>query len=140
MGIVELKDKNISNLNYGLFEVEQIFYTVDYLLENRLVKIELHQIGSNIPDFNPENFIKVGVDKYLVSQMHAMPQFLQNYWGIELVVNPIYSKFVSNGYKTDEEVDKSWNRWLPFITAIVAATVTAMLTALLTLSPIINCL
>jgi hypothetical protein len=133
LGIVKVENGNILNLKDNLFELEQIFYTVDYLKKNELVYVESQKIGSYIPDFNPENFMKKGTDKYLISQMHAMPGFLKNYWGLELVVNPIYYKFIYNGYKTDGEIDNMWNRWLPFLAVILASVLTAVLTSFVTM-------
>ena len=143
LNIVNIENGNITNLKDGLFELEQIFYTVDYLKKNEFVYVESKQIGSYVPDFNPNSFIKKESDKYLISQMHAMPQFLQNYWGIGLVINPTYAKFIQNKFRTDEEVEKFWNRWLPFFTAVVASVlasvVTAILTSKLTSYSMINC-
>ncbi len=132
LGIVELNAQNISNLKAGIPQLEQIFYTVDYLKNNELVQQESHQIGEYVPDFDPTDFIKDNTDRYSVAQMNAMPGFLQDYWGIGLIVNPVYSVFVSNGFKTDEEADKAWNKWSPYCVAIVAALATAILTAIFT--------
>lgn len=132
LGIVDVTNNNITNLKDGLSELEQVFYTVDYLIENKLVYIESRQIGSYVPDFDPTNFIKNSDNKYEVAQTHAMPAFLSNYWGIVLVVNPIYSRFINNRLKTDEELEKKWNKWIPIIAVILSSFLTALFTSLFT--------
>lgn len=128
LGVVEVNNKKIVNLKDGLSELEQIFYTVDYLIKNELVYVESQQIGSYIPDFDPANFIKKGDNKYEIAQMYAMPAFLNNYWGVGLVVKPIYSRFVNNRLKTDEEIEKKWSIWIPIIAVILSSFLTALFT------------
>lgn len=126
--IVTLENNNIQDLNDNLSELEQIFYTVDYLIENNLVIQESYQIGSFVPDFNPMNFIK-GKDGLRASRIHAMPRYLQQYWGREFLVRPVYFRMIENGYKTDEELKEDKQFWLAIGVAVLASFLTAIFTA-----------
>lgn len=129
--VVKVQNNTIMDLNDNLDEIEQIFYTIQYLIDNELVSTRMHYIGSYIPDFNPMNFIKdKDKDSYRSSRIHAMPKYLQMYWGYEFLVLPEYHRMIQNGYRTDQEAKEHYQFWLPIIAALVAAIATGLFTKL----------
>lgn len=129
LGILTIKNNSIQDLHDNLDQLEQIFYTVDYLLEKELVIQEDYRTGSYVPDFNPINFVKNREkEDYRTSRIHAMPRYLQQYWGREFLVRPSYFKMIKNGYKTDKEKIEHRNFWLPISLAILAAFLTGLFT------------
>lgn len=80
-----------------------------------------NSIKKSGPDFNPMSFLAENKSESIISRIHAMPDYLNKYWNLELLVCPGYFKFVENGYKTDKEKEIIRNYWLPFLVAIVSA-------------------
>jgi hypothetical protein len=122
-------------------ELDRIFYTIDFLVRNKLIECTRHSNSSVITLFEGFSFDHKNVDRG-VSQVHAI-YFLQNKlneggaysWNIEM--NPGLLAFVKNGYKTDEQLKERNNYLLVIGIAILSSTLTAILTALLTKAPII---
>ena len=124
LGVVNIQDNNIMNLGTNLNTVEQIFYTVDYLIENNFVT-QRGGGSSDVPDFNPQSFFGKDGLVLTVRRINTMPHYLKEYWSKTLCVRPAYFRFIKNGYRTDEEREKSRNYWLPIIVAVLTAFLTA---------------
>lgn len=128
-------------------DIVQIFYTVDYLLENSLVEIVSIR-NNDQPDFIQDLIIDIfersdnneGVvntneennndESNPSSYIKAMPHFIEKYWGMELLINPSYFKMIQNGYKTDLEKKESKNYklsiWVPVLVAVLVSFLTAL--------------
>ena len=131
LNILTFEGNSIKNLNENIGQLDEIFYTVDYLIKNELVNEEAEYLRSYVPDFDPTNFIKdKDEDPFRSSRIHAIPRYLQIYWGKELLVLPEYFKMVENGYKTDKEKKEYWMFWLPIMIAIISAILTGLFTKL----------
>lgn len=129
LNILSIKDNRIFDLNGNLDQLEQIFYTADYLLENKLVIEKQKQIIGSVPDFSPLSFInEADKESFRASRIFAFAEYLKEYWGRNYLVRPIYFKMINNGYKTDQEKKEFWQFWLPIISAIVAAFLTGLFT------------
>lgn len=125
-------------------ELDRIFYTIDFLERNNLIKC-IHRSNSSVVTlFNEFSFDNKNVDTG-VTQVHAM-HFLMGKlqeegaysWNIEML--PGLLAFVKNGYKTDEQLKERNNVFLAIGVALLSSALTAILAAWLTKTPIINCL
>lgn len=124
-------------------DIIQIFYTVDYLIENKLVEVignkEIDQpdfIYSQIMDIDEENEKEIkelnDPKNKFFSYTTSMPLFIKKYWGRELLVETSYFKMIQNGYKTDLEKKEIRNYrasiWIPVSVAILASLLTSLFT------------
>ncbi|SRR6056297_2125033 len=124
INVVTLKDNMIMDFDTNMNQLERIFYTVDYLLENNLVT---QKKWEKAPDFNPLPFMEDGGGKkYRANKIHAMREYLNDYWGRKLLVRPIFFKMIDNGYKTDKELRERSQLWLTIIVAILSPFLTAL--------------
>ena len=110
-------------------ELEQIFYTVDFLESKNFIEFGTWHndctsfpITSTIADPHGEELITYG-------KMMILKKYVDKYWGQEIIIKPIFYKFIKNGYKTDEEKDKDRKFWQAIIVALVASLATALLTS-----------
>jgi hypothetical protein len=126
--LIETEGNVIQNLNENLTQLEEVFYTIDRLLENGLISL----IDSNkrpVPDFNPSKFLenfKSGDPR--AHRIHAMPKYLKKYWPMNLLVEPGFFQMIENGYKFKSELKEDKQFWLAIGVAVLSAFLTALFT------------
>lgn len=115
------------NISLLFYELDRIFYTIDFLEKNSLIKItKLKQnLGNNF--FDGFNWTSIALE-----QSHSLHYFYEKLrkedmlsWQIEAL--PGLITFKNNGYQTDEQLKEDRN----FFVAITVAILSSVLTSLL---------
>jgi hypothetical protein len=118
MEFLEMENNGIQNLNTEYKTLEQVFFTVKFLEDAKLVTDE-GNVGHNIiPDFNPS---VLELNKYLHYRLGYIQDQLKRHWQKKIRITPKFYSFIDNGYKTDEQIKDARSYWLPIGLAIGTA-------------------
>lgn len=127
--------KSVTNADDLLEPLDRIFYTLEFLKIEGLINIK--EISSNQ---SSDIFqVPVGDDENKVSGIVYYYDKLKESYGWNIEIKPGLIHFQQQGYQTDERLKQKKQFWLTIGVAISASAITAILTALLTKSPIISC-
>ena len=119
-------------------QLEQIYYTINFLEEEGLIGIDNsyclnNKINFGVPTINPIDFIdKKGepMDKYIVQRMDYIEEINKTYWNKKIIIRLELYDFVDNCYMTSEERKYLRDTWLPIIVAVIVSVLTALFTVL----------
>ena len=128
MDFLTIKDGVIQNIGKEYKRVEQIYYTVDFLVKEGLINIDTVNYGSGMPTFNPTEFWVVDSDKdlYVNERMTYIDEMNKSYWGKDISITPSFYSFIDNNFKTEKKIQEARNLWLPVAVAIISAFLTAI--------------
>lgn len=117
-------------------QLDQIFYTIEFLEREKLIECKRFSNNTIVAIFDG---LSIGsIDK--IEAFHYIHDLLQKSaysWNIEIKSGLIH--FKQQGYLTDEQIRQKKQFWLTIGVALGASAVTAILTAILTKSVIVNC-
>lgn len=129
LDIVHRTDGSLLDAFHNFEELEQIFYTVDSLFGKGYIDYgELLKDGTTFP-ITSSIADPTGEELVTFGKMMMLDRYLKKYWGQQVIIKPSIYKYISNGYKTDEEKEKDKSFWQAIIVALVASIATALLTA-----------
>lgn len=119
----EVKKLPLHKYNRDSLEpIEDIIYTINFLIKEGLVE-KTAEHSPAIPDFG-----EVMRDVY---RFHYIEEEFKKVYGLMLKVKLGLFDYKRRGYKTEKQRQEDKNTWLPIIVAIIAASLTALLTFLL---------
>lgn len=125
MGFLAIEHERIYNIAPHYHILEEIFFTVDYLEKNGLIKLARApgpKINLDLSDLIDTK------KKYYFERIKHLEKLLDYYWNLEAHINFGLYRFIDNGYKTDEELEKEKNRSAPLVAAGLSALATVILT------------
>ncbi len=130
------------NLLELLKELDGIFYTLDFLEREKLISITRNRRSESVNIFN--GFTKFNLGKedeaifgpiFYLNKLGTKDYAMS--WQVEMQSGLL--AFRNNGYKTNEQRKEQRNFWLAILVGIGSAVATAILSSLLTKTPIFNC-
>jgi hypothetical protein len=129
LGVVKKTQGSLLDAFHHFEELEEIFYTVDFLESKNFIEFgTLYNDGTTFP-ITSTIADPQGEELTTYGKMMMLKKYLDKYWGQEIIIKPIFYKYIKNGYKTDEEKDKDRKFWQAIIVALVASFATAVLTS-----------
>ncbi len=123
--------KNVEELTDLL---DRIFYTIDFLQKEGLIKVEEEH------NVNDDMFgLPFGADEKKIYSTWYLYDKWKNAAGWKIELRPGLIRFKQQGYKTDSQLKEQKQFWLTIGVALGASATTAILTALLTRPQITSC-
>lgn len=126
LGFLKLEDGAIKNLHLSHGRVERIVYTIWFLERQELISLSQGSNTGGPPDFDPSKF---KVDEYLYERLsYINEELLKKYWGKKIYITPKFYEFINNNYRTQEDIDRSYQITLSVGIAILSSILTALAT------------
>jgi hypothetical protein len=118
------------NLGKLIDELDRIFYTIEFLEKENLIKLHTYNNSYPITLFN--GFVPAMDD--VESSSYWFNKLEKHDYSLEIEMRPGLMAFKNNGFKTDEQIKERRNFWLPIFVGVGSAAITALLGALLSKS------
>jgi hypothetical protein len=123
-GSFQAKTQPITSLN----EIDNILYTIDYLVNKGLIKV--YSPGTPQNAFHIGDALKNKILERDYDKMIFLNGLNQEYWGKQIQINFSLFDFKNNGYQTYEQRQSKRNLWLPIWAVILASLLSGLSTVL----------
>ena len=130
------------NLSALLNELDGIFYTLEFLEREKLISIIKNNRTVRVDLFNGfSEFDAEKEDHVIFGQIFYYDKLGKEGYAMswQIKMEPGLLVFKKNGYRTLEQIRSRRSFWLAIGVGVGSAAVTAILSALLTKTPILNC-